>query len=213
MRLVRYIKRDPRKIQEKITYLLSNSGFQASVRSLRKRWKLSSRDNIEKKKTAIAKLLWDQRFEHDVNELMKKNDLDSSWEDWIYRHVIFNDIGPAFDPEAGIIEQDGNQFWIRIDESTNLDDVKKAYKFIALEQGKTAKRRRFKKNLQRDNEIYALAANGKTIQEIYRSMKKMGRDLDFGNIKTVVSRYRKVSRNNRTKVLRMGKVTSRPTLS
>jgi len=187
MRLYRYIKKSSSKFAEKVMYLTENSNFLRDVRILRKEWEINVKTDQDKN---MDRLLWNKEFDKSITRLIKRNKLEKNIRDWLYRYIIYNDT-ESFNPEESIILQDKNDFFIKINPETNLKDVARAFEIIKELQGVKNKRTRIKKNLTRDKEIFKLSNEGKSTEEIWSSMKKKGHDLDFGNIKNIISRINK----------------------
>lgn len=187
MRPVRVIKIKPQKTREKILPLVMNGSFKNDVELLRNKWGMSNEINPDK---IMDNLLWNENFYFDVLLFMKKYKLEKNWEDWVYSYLIYDD-ETAFNPEGAIIlETKNKEFSIRVYNSTNLNEVRKAFKVIKELQGQDKKRLRLSKNLNRDKEILKLSEEGKTIKEISSIMIKKGKEVDYGQVKTIIFRMK-----------------------
>lgn len=199
MRLIRYISKNNSKLPEKIALLESHPEFNADVRKLRHKFDIT-KQNIPDQ---IDRLLWDKDFELDVKSLMTKFSLPDRWEDLLFLYIITGRLRREFDPSGSIILQEtGNEqkFYIEVLPETTSRDVAKAFKIISKIWGEKPKKQRGRKNLDRDKKIAELAEQGKTIDEIYRVLIKERHDLDYGNIKTIVSRWNKRAKRPKKKL-------------
>lgn len=203
MRLYRYIKRNPKKFEEKLAYLINNPHFKKDVRAVRKQHGLIGKVNRNDK---MEFLLWDTNFDSAVTSIIGTNNLSESYRDWLYRYIVYKDTSNTFDPDASIIVQDTESFFIKILPVTTLAETKRAFEVIKKLQYKDKSRFRLKNNLKRDEEIIKLFNQDQSVNAIHRKMLKMGHDLDFGNIKTIVSRMNKKMGNKNPKKLKTERI-------
>lgn len=149
------------------------------------------------------------RCHKDLVDLMEKFKLDSQY--WIvplWEYVrtgkfnqesfSFNLVSLDSEPRVYFVIQPvtkKRKVVIELGDDTTLRDVKAAWHEVEeLRKKLRIAKPKFKeqKNLDRDGKVYALYEQGKTIAEISSQIfEEDGVDLDYGNIKKIVSTYRK----------------------
>lgn len=148
----------------------------------------------------------------DITELLKRFKLDREyWIKFLWQYAVYgvHDNDTLFSETAPILriqtqpESGESKILLELGKNTTLKDVKKSWyaveamkKFIYPNKGK------FKewKNIDRDAKIYTLSEQEKTIDEISSVLLKDGVDLDYGNIKKIVSTFKK-----KMKIKKVGK--------
>jgi len=145
----------------------------------------------------------------DLVDLMAKFKLDSQhwvvllWEyvrtgKFDQEHLSFNLMSLDSKPRVYFVIQPitkKRKVVIELGDNTTLKDVKAAWREVeeTRKQLRLVKSK-FKewKNFDRDTKIYLLSTQGRDITQIYRTLlQEDGIDLDFGNIKKIISTYRK----------------------
>jgi len=144
----------------------------------------------------------------DIVALMKKFKLDKDY--WLYslwHYLVYDNFGFGYSqsesfPALEIKEDPETGAWkakIVCSSGTTLADVKEAWRVIEGLRGIVLpKRKEFKiwKNLSRDKKIYSLYERGESIAEINNILNEEdGIDLDYGNIKKIISTFRKRLKN------------------
>ena len=146
----------------------------------------------------------DSPYYKDLLNLMKRFKLDKNyWLAALWQYVRTGEYkqGDFYSETIPIIklqkDEDGYlpKIALEIGRSTTLKDVKEAwYRVEELKKLIYGKQPKFKlwKNFERDSRAYELCLEGKTINEIDGILRKeYGADLDYGNIKKIISTYRK----------------------
>lgn len=145
----------------------------------------------------------DSPYYKDLLQLMRRFKLDKNyWLAVLWQYVRTGEYkrGDFYSEAVPIIkfqkDEDGYipKIALEIGRSTTLKDVKEAWHRVEeLKKLIYVKQPKFKlwKNFERDSKVYALSEQGATIEEISSELKKDGYDLDYGNIKKIVSTYRK----------------------
>ena len=135
-----------------------------------------------------------------IKDLCAKCDIPTRWEDFVATYVAFGEMDDGRNPDGLTMEIElggrSPRFFLELNEKTSLADVKKKWKDISLlvrkHAGKSSAKRRPSKQLFRDHLIWELARGGKTIDEIWQIMRASGgQDLDYGNVKKIVSTFAK----------------------
>lgn len=159
-------------------------------------------DSEEMTDKEFVQLLENNDLQKESKKIVRDFHLPISWADIIHKYIIdcefITEIAPdgiKFISEDGN-NQPGNKFYLEISPNTSIKDIKdiwflvqKEFKKYGYEKTRKKKSKKFNRNL----EIYDLKKSGKTIQEIDSiTNKKYGQDLDYGNIKTIISNQKKI---------------------
>lgn len=143
----------------------------------------------------------------DITKILKQFNLSGeSWFDAISHYVLFNKFSPGFlgiqeaETEPSIVEDKDPisglpTISIKLGQKTTMDDVKNIWSGVEEirksyeDEGLVVKKKfAYRKNFSRDSDIVNLYQKGHTISEIWAEIKdKHNQDMDFGNIKKVVS--------------------------
>jgi hypothetical protein len=133
--------------------------------------------------------------------LIKEFGLPKTWEDIILKYILEDDIFPDYNPNGLSLEiknegdRPDEEYYLRIFPQTSIKEIKDAWPDIQkkINTNKIKTRKKTKGKLVRDMEIFRLYKTGKSISEIYTLIKKQfpSEDLDFGNIKVIISNYKK----------------------
>ena len=192
-----YILTNKKIIKEKIIDIRERYGidsYSLEESSIKGAEELNDEDQI------YEYLLLDQEFQSEVNNILKLTNLSDRWFDAVFglivlgQNIIFD---AKFKPDGvNIVSINGNRnnILLELGKDTTLDDIIMKWpniqKAISRLPGKKS-RRKPSKNFFRDYLIYRMSARGKKTNEIYSEMKKDYGDLDFGNIETIIKRFKK----------------------
>lgn len=149
-----------------------------------------------------------QKYYNDIVELMRQFKLDYDY--WLYllSHYVLTGVYDIEDMQSDILSldtfplidiqiqepTDKPKIVIELGDKTTLKDVKAIWHRVEeMRKRFHPEEKKFKewKNFERDAKIYALHKQGKTIDEIYRIiLDEYKQDLDYGNIKKIVSIFK-----------------------
>ena len=193
MRLERYIKRKPNKLNIESANLMRNSDFKKQIKNIRKNWNIDIKETKNKKvDNLIDTLLDDINFDKQISSLIKNFNLSQTWRDWLFKFIVHNKSFDSFDPYGNIIVQEINncvsEFYIKAGPHVTNEDAKRALLVIKTIKGETNVRARKKIYAERDYYIYNLSIKGKSTIEISSLVKKKYRqELDYGHIQKIIS--------------------------
>lgn len=180
--------------------LFLNPEFREKVEGIREKFKT---ENYEfdgyngKNGREIASLMENVRLINEVENLRKYFKLSKRYDDFLVEYVVTDDSLPSYDIEGLRLEEVdyGNgdvEHKLLLTRETKLKDIIKAWPLIEKELGGKGKKNKSWKRFWRDYDIYELAKEGKTIDEICNIIEdKYGDSLDYGNIKKIESDFRK----------------------
>ena len=178
--------------------------FEKAVTALRKKWEIDTdylSSNTKEAQDDWMRLLENTNLLTDVQELLKKLNLSQSWDEVVQQYVVDNDTY-YYKDESPFITKNSKGLVMSVN-MENLDDIvlhvgpetifsdfKKAWEKIKKLRKVSLPRKRVRTQFIRDYEIFNQARSGASTATIHAHVKeKYGDDLDFGNIKKIVSEF------------------------
>jgi hypothetical protein len=136
-----------------------------------------------------------------VKKILKEYKLPLNWEHSIHRLILFNSIDLMWLPGNVTIKEEMDQdtdlvkLFIGIDDSTTLEDIRRAWPIIKFHQKKlesyTKKKFQPIKNFERDQEVYNLKQSGKSYNEIADKLsKKYNKVVSSEDIASYIKRHK-----------------------
>ena len=204
MRLIKYLSKNPRK-KEEVFSLVIRPDFQKIVNQIRKRWNIGHwelQEFTEENKDRLVDLFENNRLQSDVENLINKFNVSKRWLDILTTYIVYDDFVPPGDLDPDGLElhidigknlNDASEYYLRLDRTTTIRDIKSVWPRIQKElRGRKITKKRPWLNFFRDYEVYKLASDGYTIEEIDAVIqKKFNQNLDFGHIKKIESTFRR----------------------
>ena len=204
MRLVINLSKDSGRAIDFIEITM-RPDFKNAVQDLRKKWSINPdtlSGNSKEAEDEWLHFMESSELRADVDKLLSKLDLPSSWEKVVHQHVVDDMIFPYNDESRSIVRnsdglimevntENANDIILRVGPDTVFDDFKAAWQEIQQHRKQAAPRKRERKNFLRDYDIFRMARDGQTIVEIDKAIEaKYGKNgVDYGNIKKIVSGF------------------------
>lgn len=178
--------------------------FEKAVVALRKKWEIDTdylSSNTKEAQDDWMRLLENTDLLTDVQELLKKFNLSQSWDEVVQQYVVDNDTYYYKDESPFITKnsrglvmlvsmENPDDIVLRVGPETIFSDFKKAWEKIKQYRKVPQSRKRVRTQFIRDYEIFNQARSGASIATIHAYIKeKYSDDLDFGNIKKIVSEF------------------------
>ena len=204
MRLISYLSKNSNK-KEEIFRLIIRPDFAEDIDKVREKFNINSNDfellNSETEQLWVLHME-DFNLRRAVKGLIKRYNVSPRWLNIITQYIIDANFVPPndIDPDGPRLEKnflekrptDHPEYSLIINNETTLNDIKIAWPKIQKELDRKRKNKR-KPWIEfwRDYEIFKLASKGNDIATIHRKiLSKLGRDLDYGNIKKIESDFR-----------------------
>jgi hypothetical protein len=195
----RIIKQSKRR-REQADDILTLPGFEQDIAGFRKKFgiPIGGIKKPEMPNTWRAKLSDQERleFDRDIDNLLAKYHLTSSWHDAVKAYILLNQlvggwltprVGHSFDKDDNIID-----LHINLEKDTALKDVEEVWPMVEIIQenmpGRFDKNYRPKKpeTKERDEKVMKLSAQGKTHKEI---AKELG--MSYPDVMTIIRNNKK----------------------
>lgn len=192
--------------------LTLNPEFKEEVENIRDTFDITLDETMEDTKEAERKVISfieDDKLNKRVEELRKKFKLQKQWRNMLMDYVIFNETLPNYYIGGLKLEiDDEDEYKLILTKDTTLKEIILAWPAIEKELGKSKTRDKPWRKFWRDYDIYKMAEDGKTVNEICSLIcKKYGEDLQYGNIIKIESSFRKkigaskIARKNKLKIV------------
>ncbi len=192
--------------------LTLNPDFEKEVKNIRNAFDIDLSETTEDEKETekrIVSFMEDVELNNKVNELRKKFKLQKQWHDMLMDYVVCDETLPSYYIGGLKLEIDEKkECKLILTKETTLKEIIMAWPQIEKELGKNNKRNKPWKKFWRDYDIYKMAEEGKSINEISKLInQRYGDNLDYGNIKKIESSFRKkvgiskIPRKNKLKTI------------
>jgi hypothetical protein len=203
MRQRKYLTKNKNKWLEILPIILRED-FDILIDKIRKKYPRvqtsSSRISIIKGKN---RNISSEELEKDVELVLQKFNLPYTYFDFVKEYINSNltALQDETDPDGVVVEISNDnaikekRYSLLLHSQSTLKDIKKVWPLIEKEIGRVKKRKKRSLNFGRNWDIYKLAESGKSISEIATKVEKSyGSYLDFGLIKAIVSKIRKIQK-------------------
>ncbi|GEM_PF-3947836 len=206
MRLIkyRYLGVNPGKKIELYKKLVLDSHFNLAVNKIREELEISG-DADDLSMEEFIHLIESSAVSEKVKALVKEFNLPKTWSDIIHRYVVEGDFTSEIDPDGLMLEisqkDEGSEkeYFLRISPSTSIEDIKNVWFLIQKEIGSRKKtKKKINKKFDRDQRVYKLYLARNSTEKIAEAVKKeFGEDLDYGNIKVIISNQKKLTKGKK----------------
>jgi len=181
-----------------------NPSFDKAVLELRKKWEIDTdylTSNTKEAQDDWMRLLENTSLHADVQKLLTDLNISLSWDEVVQQYVVDGDTYYYKDESSFITKnskglvlsvnmEEPYDIVLHVGPETIYSDFKKAWKKIEKYRKVPLPRKRVRTQFIRDYTIFTQARNGASIQTIHAVIKnKFGEDLDYGNIKKIVSEF------------------------
>lgn len=181
--------------------LVINEKFQSAIKKIRVEFGIKVMEGMTSSK--IKRFNQDPELIKKAKKLTRDLGLPQTWQGVVHQYILWDEFYfPDYDPEALFLETrkesktSEEEFYLRVFPHTSIKDIEQAWTTIQKEiNPKGIQRKRIEKKFNRNARISYLAGNGKRLSEIWTTIRKeFGEDMDYGNIKVVISNYLKFRR-------------------
>src|SRR3989344_17510 len=169
--------------------------------------------NLQKQTELLGKIGFNQKFKSAVEKIraefhiLKREEMTIGQrlllEENILGYIVYDDFFFLHDPDVLSLEIESEEnevekkFYLRIFPDTSIKDIKDVWFLVQKEinpNGIKPKKKKYKK-LDRDMEIYYLHLCGNSVAEISTKIKENfpKENLDHGNIKVIISNFKKIT--------------------
>jgi hypothetical protein len=186
--------------------LVINEKFQSALKKIRAEFGIKVEELTGKR---IAQLSKNPELLKRSKKLTSELGLGQTWQGIVHQYILWDEFYfPDYDPESIFLEtrkennKSEEEFYLRIFPHTSSKDIERVWGKIQKEISPNgAQRKRIEEKFNRNARISYLASIKTKVPEIWGLIKKeFGEDLDYGNIKVIISNYEKFRKGLRGKL-------------